>query len=73
MIGKVIGAMVGERLARRVGGLSETNGALLGAGAAMVLRRMGPVGLAAAAIGGYALKKHFERREAAGATGDTAV
>jgi hypothetical protein len=29
-----------------------------------MLRRMGPLGIAAAAIGGYALKRHFERKQA---------
>ena len=65
MLGKVIGAMVGDRIAKRVGGLSETNGALLGAGAAVLLRRLGPVGLATAAIGGYALKRYYDKREGA--------
>lgn len=63
MLGKVIGAMVGERIARRVGGVNQTGGALLGAGAAMLARRLGPMGLIAAALGGYALKRAYEKRE----------
>jgi hypothetical protein len=62
MIGKVIGAMAGERLAKQLGGISGPGGALLGVGAAAVLRRLGPVGMIGAAIGGYALKKYLERR-----------
>ena len=73
MIGKVIGAMVGERIAHSVGGISKTNGALLGAGAAMVLRRLGPAGLIAAAVGSYALKRHLAKRERAAAAGNTAA
>lgn len=64
MLGKVIGAMAGERIARQVGGMSETGGALLGASAAVVLRRLGPMGLLTAAVGGYALKRYLEKRRA---------
>jgi hypothetical protein len=64
MIGKIVGAVVGKRMADRVGGLRGPGGALLGVGAASVMRRMGPLGLIAAAAGGWALKRHFEKREA---------
>lgn len=64
MIGKLIGAMAGKRLARQIGGISGPGGALLGVGAAALLRRMGPVGLVTAAVGGYALKRLYEKREA---------
>ncbi|WP_083274607.1 hypothetical protein [Novosphingobium resinovorum] len=63
MIGKIIGAIAGQRVSRDVGGVGGTGGALLGVGAATVLRRLGPVGMVAAAAGGYALKKHLEKRE----------
>lgn len=62
MLGKVIGAMAGERIAREISGVSGTGGALLGVAAATVLRRIGPVGLVALAATGYVLKKHRERR-----------
>lgn len=62
MIGKIIGALAGEKLAKR-SGISGTGGALLGAGAATLLRRLGPVGLIAAAVGGYALKKHRDKQQ----------
>jgi hypothetical protein len=62
MLGKVIGAVVGERLAKQVGGVNGAGGALLGVGAAAVLRRLGPVGMIAAALGGYALKRHYEKQ-----------
>lgn len=66
MIGKIVGAVAGERIAQRVSGVSGTGGALLGVGAATLLRRLGPLGLLAAAAGGYAFKKHRDRRAAAG-------
>lgn len=63
MIGKIIGAMAGERAAKHFGGISGPGGALIGVGAASLLRRLGPVGLIAAAAGGYALKHYLEKRE----------
>ena len=63
MLGKIVGAIAGNRLSREIGGSGPT-GALLGVASAAMLRRMGPLGIAAAAIGGYALKRHFERKQA---------
>ena len=63
MLGKIIGAIAGERADRHIGGVDGPGGALLGVGAATILRRLGPVGLVAAAIGGYALKKHFDKQD----------
>lgn len=62
MLGKIIGAVVGEHAARRVRGVNGTGDALLGAGAATLLRRLGPLGLVAAAAGGYMLKRRNDRR-----------
>jgi hypothetical protein len=60
MIGKIIGAAVGKRIAGRYG--NGTRGMVLGALAPVVLRRaMGPLGLALA--GGYAAKKYYDRRK----------
>lgn len=64
MIGKIIGAIAGEKIAKRVNGIGGTGGALLGVGAATLLRRLGPVGLVAAAVGGYAIKRYAEKRQA---------
>ncbi|WP_260929265.1 hypothetical protein [Novosphingobium sp. 9] len=62
MIGKIIGAIAGKHISQDANGGSGIGGALLGVGAATVIRRLGPVGLVAAAVGGYALKKHQEKR-----------
>ncbi|EQB12931.1 hypothetical protein [Novosphingobium lindaniclasticum] len=63
MIGKILGAIAGKSVSQHVNGVGGTGGALLGVGAATVLRRMGPLGLIAVAAGGYALKKHLASRE----------
>lgn len=66
MIGKILGAIVGQRAAKHVGGVSGTGGALLGVGAAALARRLGPVGLAVVAAGGYALKRRRDKAQARG-------
>ena len=65
MLGKIIGAVAGKKIANQVGGISGTGGALLGAAAPVVLRRLGPLGMVAAAVGGYALKRSLDKRQAA--------
>ena len=67
MLGRLISAFAGRSLARQVGG-SAAGPAGLARGAAVpfILRRFGPVGLVAAAAGGYAVKKIAERRKTGG-------
>lgn len=64
MIGKIFGAIAGNQAAKHVRGLDGTGGALLGVAAPALLRRLGPLGLIAVVVGGYAYKKYDERREA---------
>lgn len=64
MLGKLIGAIVGERAARHVSGVSGTGGAVLGAVAPTVIRRLGPAGLIAALAGGYLLKRYADKQQA---------
>ena len=60
MIGKIIGAVVGKRIAQRSGG--GTRGLVIGALAPMIARRaFGPLGLAIA--GGYAAKKLYDSQK----------
>lgn len=60
MIGKIIGAAVGKRVAGRYG--NGARGALVGALVPMVARRaFGPLGLALA--GGYAAKKLYDSQK----------
>ena len=57
MIGKIAGAVIGNKIASRYG--SGTRGAVAGIVAPMLLRRaFGPLGLALA--GGYAVKKLYD-------------
>ena len=72
MIGKLIGATVGAKTASSVsGGIGGAGGALLGAGAmvlvsgvsASMIKRLSPLGIIAAAAGGYAMKRYMDKRE----------
>jgi len=62
MLGKIIGAVVGNRIDRS-DGKGGVKGAVLGAATAGLLRRTGPLGLAA--LGGvYVAKKLYDRKKA---------
>ena len=61
MIGKIIGALVGRSIDRR-DGQGGIKGALMGAAAAGVIRRAGPLGLLAG--GAWIAKKAFDKRKA---------
>lgn len=65
MIGKLIGALAGKHASRHVSGVNETGGALLGAAAVPVVKRLGILGVIAVAAGGYALKRHLDKNEQA--------
>ena len=62
MLGKILGAVVGAKAAQHARGIDGPAGAIIGAGAVALARRMGPMGLVAAALGGYALKRYNEKR-----------
>lgn len=62
MIGKIIGAAIGAKAAERTRGVGGAGGALLGAGAAAVLRRMSLPAMLALAAGGYAYKRYSDRQ-----------
>ncbi len=64
MLGKIFGAVAGNQIAQHVRGINGPGGALLGAGAVAVARRLGPVGLVAAVAGSYVLKKKLHERKA---------
>lgn len=61
MIGKILGAVAGQRVAQNVSGVNGPAGALLGAGAVSVARRLGPIGLVVAGLGGYAFKRYRDK------------
>lgn len=61
MIGKIIGAAIGKKVAGRYG--AGTKGALIGAMVPVIARRaFGPLGLAIG--GGYLAKKYYDSRKA---------
>ncbi|HEV2745741.1 MAG TPA: hypothetical protein VGW34_00405 [Allosphingosinicella sp.] len=61
MIGKILGAAIGRRVAGRYG--NGARGMLLGALAPVIVRRaFGPLGLAIG--GGYLAKKYYDSRRA---------
>lgn len=65
MLGRIIGALAGRSIARRAGGANAgLAGTLIGAALPTVMRRFGPVGMVAAALGTYAFGKYSERRAA---------
>lgn len=65
MIGRIVSALAGRSIARNVGTTAGgARGALIGAALPTVLRRMGPVGMIAAAAGGYAVKRALDKRRA---------
>ncbi len=61
MIGKLIGAYVGDKIAKQVRGVEGATGAALGVLAASVLRRMSLPMMLALAAGGYAAKVMSEK------------
>jgi hypothetical protein len=63
MIGKLIGAIAGAKAAEHARGVNGPGGAALGAVAVVLARRFGPMGMIAAAAGGYALKRYNEKRQ----------
>ncbi len=65
MIGKIVGAIAGSQIAKGSTAIGGAGGALLGAGAATVLRRASLPAMIAITAGGYFFNKHMEKRKAA--------
>lgn len=69
MIGKVVSAVAGRSVARTIGGTAAgPAGVLIGAALPVVLpsvaRRLGPLGMVVAAVGGVLFTRWLERRNA---------
>jgi hypothetical protein len=65
MLGRILSTVAGAAIARQVGGIAAgPAGLIAGAVLPTVLRRLGPMGLVAAAVGGYAVTKLVERHKA---------
>ena len=65
MLGKILGAIAGKKAAEHTENIGGTGGALLGAAAVTLVRRMSIPGLIAVGAGGYALKRWKGRRDKA--------
>ena len=63
MIGKIVGAMLGAKAGEHSRTIGGPGGALLGIGAAAVLRRLSLPTMLAVAAGGYAFKKYKDSQE----------
>lgn len=61
MIGKLIGAAIGNQVAKQTRGLGGPAGMAIGFIAPALLRRASLPGMLALAAGGYAAKKYAER------------
>lgn len=65
MIGRIVGALAGRSMARNMpGGMGGMGGMALGAALPTLARRMGPMGMIAAAAGGYAVKRMIDKQRA---------
>lgn len=62
MIGKIIGAYAGDKLAKQTSGIGGAGGAALGVIAAAALRRLSLPAMLALGVGGYVAKKVFDKK-----------
>jgi len=63
MIGRIVSALAGRSVARNFGGAGGgMTGAAIGAALPTLARRVGPMGMIAAAAGGYAIKKMMDKQ-----------
>ena len=63
MIGKIVGAMAGSRIARANPGIDSQTGAVLGVAAATLARRLSIPALVMLTAGGYLLKRYVDGRK----------
>ena len=65
MLDKILGGLAGAQAAKHTDKVGGATGALLGAAAGSIIRRASIPGLIAFTVGGYALKKWKDKRDAA--------
>lgn len=71
MIGKLIGAFVGDKIAKQTSGVSGASGAVMGVAATTLLRRMSLPAILAIGAGGYLAKKAVDKQQAKSGSGDS--
>lgn len=65
MLGRLVSMMAGRSVARSVGGVAAgPAGVIVGALLPTILRRLGPQGMIAAAVGSYFVKRAMKERVA---------
>jgi hypothetical protein len=64
MIGKIIGAIAGSKVAKHTSGVSEPFGAVAGLVTASALRRISLPAIIVLGAGGYFAKKYYDKRQA---------
>ncbi|MFN2099875.1 hypothetical protein [Altererythrobacter sp. MF3-039] len=64
MIGKVIGAFVGDKVAKQTTSIGGPTGAALGVLATSVIARMSIPAMVVLGAGGYAVKKYLDKQDA---------
>ena len=68
MIGKLIGAVAGAQAAKHSAAVGGTGGAILGALAVPLVRRLSIPALLVVGAGGYLAKRAYDRKQAGGTT-----
>ncbi|MBV7265413.1 hypothetical protein [Erythrobacter ani] len=63
MLGKIIGAAVGGKVAQQTKSIGGPTGAMIGAAVPFVLSRMSIPAMIALGVGGYAAKKFFGKSD----------
>lgn len=63
MIGKIVGAFVGDKLAKRTSSIGGASGAALGVIASAAIRRLSLPAMVALGVGGYVVKKVLDKNE----------
>lgn len=63
MIGKIIGAIAGNQVSKRVQGLDTTTGTIIGMALPILLRRISPITLMAIAAGAYTCKLVTDQKD----------
>ena len=69
MIGKIIGAFVGDKVAKQTRGVGGATGAALGVVATTLIRRMSIPAMIALGAGGYLAKKYASKQASSEETG----